>query len=351
MYRPRLFTLGLLTLGACGESPTEPETSVDLAVATPSLAVASNTWTSKAAYPSIFGANGVSAGVLPDAAGQHLVYTLGGTDNEGGSGVSPQVYNPATNTWASKGPEPRIYVFNTNGVGRIGNNLYFSGGEKFAGGGFTSMYAELWAYNPVTNRLVQKAAPPKATAQGVTGVINGMLYVLPGACAGDFYPDPRYCETESFRRLFRYNPATNRWATKPSAPNYHREGAGGVINGKFYVAGGVGSVRALDRYDPATETWKTLAPLPVGGRARGAVLQGKLFVIVEELVSGGAETKLHAFSYNTATNVWTAKAAPKFRHDAVVAVTVGGRPSLLAIGGLQWTPTGAQPTVSELYTP
>jgi hypothetical protein len=114
------------------------------------------------------------------------------------------------------------------------------------------------------------------------------------------------------------------------------------------VAGGVNNVRALDRYDPATDRWKTLAPLPVGGRARGAVLQGKLFVIVEELLSGGAERKLHAFSYNPATNKWSAKAAPKYRHDSVVALTVNGRPALLAIGGLQFDRT---PTVSELYTP
>ncbi len=350
MYRHKSLVFGLLTLGACGESPTEPE-AVDPAAAAPSLAVASNSWTSRAAYPSMFGAIGTSAGVLPNAAGQSIVYALGGTDGEGGSGVAIRAYNVATNTWTSKGPEPRIYVFNTNGVGRIGNNLYFSGGEKFAGGGFTSMYAELWAYNPVTNRLVQKAAPPKATAQGVTGVIGGMLYVLPGACSGDLYPDPKYCETESFRGLFRYNPATNRWVTKRSAPHYHREGVGGVINGKFYVAGGVNNVRALDRYDPATNTWRTLAPLPVGGRARGAVLQGKLFVIVEELVSGGAETKLHAYSYNPATNRWSSKAPPKFRHDAVVAVRVNGRASLLAIGGLDYTTTGPTARVSELYTP
>jgi hypothetical protein len=81
------------------------------------------------------------------------------------------------------------------------------------------------------------------------------------------------------------------------------------------------------------------------------VLQRKLFVIVEERVSGGSEIKLHAFSYNPDTNTWTAKAAPKHRHDSVVALTVNGRPSLLAIGGLQDTPSGPTATVSELYTP
>jgi hypothetical protein len=80
------------------------------------------------------------------------------------------------------------------------------------------------------------------------------------------------------------------------------------------------------------------------------VLQGKLFVIVEELLSGGAETKLRAYAYNPGTNTWSTKAAPKYRHDAVVPVTVNGRPSLLAIGGIRYTPV-ATPTPSELYTP
>lgn len=348
MYRPQSLIFGLLTLGACGESPTEP-VGAEPGTAAPVSAVISNSWTSKAPLPDMF-ARWPTAGVFPNSAGKQLVYAFGGTDDQGGSGVQTRVYNPATNTWTFKGEESEVTVFNSNGAGKIGRNLYFSGGSFHAGGtvGFTP---ELWAYNPTQNRLIKKAPMPKATSEGVTGVIGGKLYVLPGACSGDGYPNPSYCETEPFRTLFRYNPATNQWATKRSAPHYHREGAGGVINGKFYVAGGVNNVRALDRYDPATNTWKTLAPLPVGGRARGAVLQGKLFVIVEELVSGGAETKLHAYSYNPATNIWSSKAPPKFRHDAVVAVRVNGRPSLFAIGGLQHTTAGPTATVSELYTP
>ena len=340
-------SLSLLTFAACSDAPTSVQReSTEPVTAAPLNAVVRNSWTSKAAYPSILGARWPSAGVFPNAAGQHIVYAFGGTDDEGGSGVTIKVYNPATNTWTSQGDEPQVTVFNTNGVGKIGSNLYFSGGS-FHAGGIVDFTPELWAYNPAQNRLIKKAPMPKATSDGVTGVISGMLYVLPGACSGSLYPNSRYCETEPFRRLFRYNPATNQWATKRSAPHYHREGAGGVISGKFYVAGGLDE-DALDRYDPATDTWKTLAPLPMAGRARGAMLQGKLFVIVE---AGGAETQLHAYSYNPATNTWSAKAAPQYRHDSVVPLTVSGRPSLLAIGGLQSTPSGPVPTVSELYTP
>jgi hypothetical protein len=349
MSRRLPFTVGLLTLAACSESsgPTEPETGVNPAASASSVALASNTWAPRAAYPSS-GAVGLSLGVVPNAAGQSIVYSFGGTDGEGSSGESIMAYNVATNTWTSKGYEPRVYVFNTNGVGKIGSKLYFSGGHTYVGG-YRSIEGRFWAYDPATNTLTQKAHPPKFTADGVTGVIDGKLFVLPGTCDTEFYPHPVYCEHQPFRRLFRYNPATNFWATKRSAPHYHTFGAGGVINGKFYVAGGIDDhrnqpVAALDRYDPATDTWKTLAPLPTAGRARGAVLQGKLFVVV----SGPAG--LRAYAYNPATNTWTAKAAPRREHPAIVQVTLDGKPRLLAVGGVRYDP-GAIPNDSELYTP
>jgi N-acetylneuraminic acid mutarotase len=352
MSRPLPFSLGLLTLVSCGESPTQPEMAVDPAPLASAVALASNTWTPKAAYPAVFGAVGLSLGMVPNAAGESIVYSFGGTDDEGGSAVSIRAYNVATNTWTTKSYEPRVDVFNTNGVGKIGSKLYFSGGRSWNGG---SEYIDgrFWVYNPATNTLTEKARPPKLTADGVTGVIDGKLYVLPGTCSADYYPGAGYCEFEPFRRLFRYNPATNKWATKRSAPHYHTNGAGGVINGKFYVAGGTDDhrqpVAALDRYDPLTDTWKTLAPLPTAGRAVGTVLQGKLFVIVSKL-KADFTTELRAYAYNPATNTWTPRAAPNRGHPAIVRVTLNGKPRLFAAGGIRYDPS-ATPNESELYTP
>ena len=284
MYRPRSLILGLLALGACGEnsSPTQPETEVDPAPAAATPAVASNTWTLKAAYPAVFGAIGVSAGVFPNAAGQSVVYTIGGTDGEGGSGVQVAAYNVATNTWTGKGSDSRVYVFNTNGVGKIGNKLYFSGGRDY-GNGYDAIVGAVWAYDPAANTLTQKAGMPKATAEGITGVIDGKLYVLPGNCSYDNYPQPGYCETEPFRRLFRYNPATNYWATKRPAPHYHAHGAGGVINGKFFVAGGIDnlgnrwphSIATIQRRTPGRRSHRCPRQARLGGPCSRATLRGR----------------------------------------------------------------------------
>ena len=341
-----VLALGALTLGACAEdrTPTQPESGTEPASAAPlAAALAPNTWTLKAAPPTRL-VNGLSAGVMPDASGQSIVYVLGGTDDEGASGASIMTYKIGTNTWSVKSYEPLVYVYNSNGVGRIGNTLYISGGESYAGGSWY-IAGYFSAYNPATNTLTGKANLPKLTANGVTGVIDGKLYVLPGRCSTD-YLSPYYCVSEPIRTLFRYSPITNRWTWKRPAPHFHAYGAGGVINGKFYVTGGAD--RALDRYDPATDTWTTLAPLPTAGAARGAVIQGTLFVVVQ------TTTARRAYAYDPATNKWTPKAAPRWYHDDIVPITWGGKPYLLAVGGYHYDPDpyiGLKANPTEVYAP
>jgi Kelch motif len=339
--RHLLVGLGLLAVSACAgsEPPTQPDLGADPAPATPLALLTSNTWTERAAYPNLFGAIGLAAGVITDAVGQSIVYALGGTDGEGGTGVVPTAYNVATNTWSPKSLENHVDGFNTNGVGVIKGKLYISGGYVYGEGG-RSFSNALHAYDPATDILTRKADMPKFTADGVTGVIDGKLYVLPGSCSTDFYPAPGYCAQGPIRRLYRYNPATNLWVAKAQAPHYHASGAGGVINGKFYVAGGSGTAN-LDAYDPATNTWKTLAPLPAAGPARGAVLLGKLFVVVGS----------HMYVYNPATNYWGTRAAPKWDHPAIVKVSLDGQARLLAIGGVHEVAGEVIVNETELFKP
>jgi N-acetylneuraminic acid mutarotase len=340
-----VLALGAFSLAACAEdrSPTQPESEAEPATAGLAAAFTPNTWILKGAPPAYSLVDGLSAGVVPDASGQSIVYTIGGRDTgEGQCEGGVLTYKIGTNTWTAKGSDPALPVYNSNGVGRIGNKLYVSGGETFCGG-YGHIDGQFSAYDPATNTTTAKATPPKLTAGGVTEVIDGKLYVLPGVCSTDFYPNsPYYCVSQQIRTLFSYSPATNRWTWKRPAPHYHPNGAGGVINGKLYVAGGGGEA-ALDRYDPATDTWTTLAPLPTAGEtALGAVLQGKLFVVVQ------TTTSRRAYAYDPATNKWTAKAAPHGYHDDIVPIIWAGKPFLLAVGR-NHSPN--QPNPAEVYAP
>jgi Kelch motif protein len=350
--------LSLFVLASCeSTTPTEPATAeAPSASALPNPGASHpwlpNTWTKRAPLTDLTanhgGLFGVAAGVVNNSAGQPIVYALGGTDGAGGCGFNVQAYNLATNTWTAKKSE--VVWFFSNGVGKIGSKLYFSGGYQYCSGSPVSS-PQLTAYDVPGDRLIAKAPMPKATADGVSGVINGKLYVLPGNCSGEFWPDPHYCEHEPIRQLFRYDPVTDTWKTLARAPHYHANGAGGVIHGKFYVAGGTGSSTGatggsgnayLDVYDPWSNTWTTLAAMPARRPfAAGAIQNGKLWVV--------AGSSRSTYVYDPVTNRWATKAPLPTGGATQAAVPVNDTQShILVVGG---EANGEVAAPSELYTP
>jgi Kelch motif len=337
LFHPML-TLSMVALAAaCGETPTQPETGGDHGPAALSLAAAPNTWTPRAAPPFDQFTSGYVLGMAPNAAGQDVVYTFGSSSSDdGATGGRVQAYNVATNTWSATPGSTRMWL--PNGVGKVGSKLYFSGGYSDSRS-LPTPTAEQWAFDYGRGLMIRKAPLPIYGAEGVSGVIDGKLYVLPGACSGFNYPNPGYCAEEPTRRFYRYDPATNTWVTRRQAPNFHRRGAAVVIGGKLYVAGGIAGVEsphtpvaALDVYDPKTDTWRTLAPMPKGGVAAGAGLRGKFYVVV------GGQT----LAYDPLTNQWkTRAAAPSGGFGSVTRVTLDGSTYLfMATGNKSW-----------LYTP
>jgi hypothetical protein len=328
-----IIAASLLAVLGCREevtSPTEPE-------ATPALALASNTWSTRATLPVPH--SDFAVGAAPNSAGQWVAYIFGGQD-ENGTGFYSYAYNVATNTWSGGGA--LIFAANLNGVGKIGSKFYLTGGESCCDENFQTFNAT-WVYDPGANRLFQKANMPKATKYGVTGVINGKLYVLPGYCSGEAV-DPGHCTVGGpIRQLYRYDPSSNTWVTRRQAPHFHIFGAAGVINDKFYVVGGSSQGRYLDVYDPATNTWVTRAPIPTAGeRLFGAAIQSKLFVISWSHPSGG-DVVSKAYLYDPATNTWKARAAPPNGiAGPIVKVMLNGQPRLFLPGGFG---------PSYLYTP
>src|SRR6476661_8431622 len=100
LYSVSLLVLGLLAMGACGESGSLPEDPDRASPAGPSLAAAaSNSWSLKAALPTAaFAASAVS---VTNGAGQSFVYAFGGRRN-GEPDWPIEVYNVATDTWVAR---------------------------------------------------------------------------------------------------------------------------------------------------------------------------------------------------------------------------------------------------------
>jgi hypothetical protein len=341
--KPVLLYSALVLVVACTseDGPTQPGTEAEPSAAA-ATAIATNSWSTRAAYPG-HGLDRGAAAMAPNAAGQSIVYLLGGTEGEFDVGKPVRAYNVATDAWTTKAA--KVEVWEPNGAAKLGSRIYFSGGITVVDPFELDLILtrSLWAYDYTQDRMIQRAYLPIFSAQGVSGVIGNKLYVLPGICATERFPDPRYCSRRQTRRFFRYDPVTDRWAARPWAPNFHAKGAAGVINGKFYVVGG--SSRALDVYDPATNRWTTLAWIPTRGPAIGAVIGGKFFVIVVS-----SDGNLRSYDYTPGTNVWRSRAAPARTHEGVVRVMLGGTEHLLAAGGGHGFENDT-PNASELYTP
>lgn len=101
-----------------------------------------------------------------------------------------------------------------------------------------------------------------------------------------------------------YDPVRNSWSTLASMAVPRNHTAGGAINGKFYVAGGRGSIAAstaLEVYDPQANSWTRLAPMPTGRSGIGAgVVNGELYVFGGE----GERVFEEVEVYNPMENRW-----------------------------------------------
>jgi N-acetylneuraminic acid mutarotase len=225
-----------------------------------------------------------------------------------------------------------------NGVGKLGNKLYVTGGRQCCGED-DRIFNTTWAYEPSTDRLFRRANLPRATTSGITGVIDGKLYVLAGFCSGD-PADPGACTMEGpVRQFYRYDPATNTWINRRQPPNFHNGGAGVVINGKFYVVGDCcmeGQRTPLDVYDPVTNTWTTRSGLPFEpSRLSGpqqlsaAVIQNKMFVLQSGIIS--EEHRVLAYLYDPVTNDWKIRPRPPVFGD-IVRVQLDGQARLFLPG-------------------
>jgi N-acetylneuraminic acid mutarotase len=306
MARPLLpnltLTLGALALAGCGENPTQPRLAEELSAAASSLPLPSGTWTIRALMPDKYWRYGLAAEVVTTASGQSTVYVLGGRFNQAPKdppATTILAYDATTDSWTTKAAH--FTGAATNGAGRIGDELYISGGNRHLkrppnhGSGVSS---RLFAYNWRLDQVTRKANMPRATAEGITGVIDNKLYVLAGKCRHE----------ELCRDFYRYDPTTNAWTTLPPAPNSHRHGAGAVVAGKFYVAGG-GSApfKGFDVYDPATNTWNTPGLLLLDRQfAVGTTVDGRFYVIGIQGAerSGDRAADRNTVAYDPQTNSW-----------------------------------------------
>lgn len=305
------------------ESPTEPSSAGPQPV--PQFVLTSNTWITRADMPSSERWR-LATAVVSNAAGQSVLYAIGGSTPTGSSLSRVQAYNAATNTWTWKKSLP-VALQETNGAAVINGKIYVSGGEM----GYGSYSEQLYLYDPARNTWTRKRDMPTPSFRGLTGVIDNKLYVVASchsqeSCVAGF-PD---------WWLYRYNPVSDTWTKLARPPTYIGYPVGGTIGKKLYV--GHGGSKILDVYDPVTNTWtQRTTTVAVRGGAAYATLGAKLYMLGGfRRNADGTFTEVRATTvYDPATNLWTNKAAMPTPRSWVSAgrVVVNGRAGIELVGG------------------
>jgi N-acetylneuraminic acid mutarotase len=282
------------------------------------------------------GRQDLAAAVVYNSLGRPTLYAIGGISESGLTLAKVEAYDFETDTWSLRSPLP-VPLGETNGARVIGNKIYISGGRDLQDETSGFPRNTLYVYDPATDRWSRKADMPAPSLSGVSGVIDGKLYVLTAEASNSF---------------FRYDPVTDSWSSLPNTLNGRFRAAGAVVKGKFYVAGGEKfssdgpyAIKKLHVYDPAANKWSAKALMPRGVyEAAGARLLGQFYVL------GGIGTnRVHELvqAYDPATDTWALKTSlPQPRGGFAAAnVVLEGRQAIATVGGF------AGSTINEVYTP
>lgn len=317
--RANLLALALIgfTLAACSDdSITQPSATTEpSATGAPALAgtaTAAGQWATRADMFSSTRSYLASA-MVPNAAGQSILYAMGGKEPDGSILGRVLAYNVATNNWMWKSDMPSSVVYgNTAAV--VNGKIYITGGLASP----VSFNYGLYVYNPANGTWARKKSPPNTSLSGVSGVIDNKMYVATSCEQED-------CEPESFGHfLWRYDPATDQWATLAPPPDeVWVANVGGTIGRKLYVAQG----NHVGIYDPATDQWTVkTTTTDVGRPATGATLGANLYVFAN---SGST------YVYNPTANAWTqlTTASKALTGHTASRVVLNGKARIEVVGG------------------
>jgi uncharacterized protein (TIGR03437 family) len=181
----------------------------------------------------------------------NLLYVAGGRTSTADSSTSSALYryDPGSNLWTSIGLEPMPQGLNGGEAAFIGGRIFIPGGSSSLG--ITPNHS---AYDIASNTWIARTAPPAGATLYSVAVNSdaGVFYLTGGTSGGPL----------STARL--YNVSTNAWSPIPSMGTARHSHRSAFINGRLYVAGGVGPGGGLTNcevFDVATNQWSTFASL------------------------------------------------------------------------------------------
>jgi N-acetylneuraminic acid mutarotase len=250
------------------------------------------------------------------------LYVMDGASN--GGITTPEVYDPMTDTWSFKAPDP--VSRSESAAGLINNKIYVAEGWLDSNSNTPTTALEI--YDPATDSWTSGTPALIARGGSARAVIGTRLYVAGGTTSGNFV---------KFNDLEIYDAVTNSWSMGAPLPMAIEYPAGAAINGKFYVVGGDHGPTnennipsgALFIYDPASNSWSSGASMPTPrSLLAAAVIDGRL-VAIGGYGSGGILSTVEI--YDPVSDSWTSAPAEPVARGGHVAGVIGS--NLFVAGG------------------
>jgi len=218
--------------------------------------------------------------------------------------------NPDENTWMDKAPIP-VAITSAAGA-QVNGKVYVIGGCTNSRDCVNSSTNTNRAYVIATNSWELKTPLPSTIRLAHEAVSVGTkIYVIGGWTGGSFLN-----ESSFIKRVDIYDTVTNTWSTGTQMPFGRLGHSVAAIGTKIYVTGGQiwksGTLFQITYkthvYDTANNSWDTTkADSPIwlnGHNSEGVTVAGVGKVFVFQATPPGI-----TYEYNTATNVWSARAS------------------------------------------
>lgn len=228
-------------------------------------------------------------------------------------------YDISEDAWTELTPLP-IEV-NHPGVTALDGFLYLVGGNLANTEGTEEKSARLFRYDPARDRWRRLADAPSERAALGFAAIGRKLY----AAGGYTVEDPTVDE------LSIYDVRRDRWRSGPEMPTGRNHVGAAALNGKLIVTGGRpgeinGGLATVESYDPVKRRWRELRPLVTARSGHGAVVaRGRLIIFGgEELIAGGTTIE-QVEAYDPDSRSWSALPEMVIPRHGLGAAALRGR--------------------------
>jgi N-acetylneuraminic acid mutarotase len=226
-----------------------------------------------------------------------------GGSNTSGVLNTIEEFDPATGSSFIRAtlPAPRELAMTV----ALNGKIYIIGGSDSMG--FPT--GNCWEFDPTIGAIVPKTAMPFPNAGRAVAGDNGKIYVLGGITSGGFPPSAWSSE------VLEYDPAADSWQSVGSLLTSRAIPMVASLNNTLYAIGGsLGGPPFTNNLDvtesaplagSATGGWTTRAPLPFGlSRASSGVVNGRLFIIGGMGTSGPTSATANVQVYDPTNDFW-----------------------------------------------